>query len=80
MSRHTLEEFLNQTSERDRSEGVFELESERMLEINLDGLVWTKGSLNWGRDFAGRGLGLRNPFLWWLLVTCLVLYFYVRYP
>ena len=40
--RYTLDEFMAKTAERDRGEGLFELESDRMLEVNLDGTVWTK--------------------------------------
>ncbi len=42
MSRYSLEEFVANSAERDRGEGLFELESERLLEINLNGMVWTK--------------------------------------
>ncbi len=42
MSRYSLEEFVATSAQRDRGEGFFELESERLLEINLDGSVWTK--------------------------------------
>lgn len=42
MSRYTIEEFIAKTSQRDRGEGLFELENERMLEINLQGQVWIK--------------------------------------
>ena len=42
MGRYSLNEFIEQTSQKDRGEGLFELENERLLEINLDGLVWTK--------------------------------------
>jgi len=42
MSRYSIQEFLNKTAEKDRGEGLFELESPRMLEVNLDGQVWTK--------------------------------------
>ena len=42
MSRYTLDEFINATSQKERGEGLFELESPRMLEINLNGKVWTK--------------------------------------
>ena len=42
MARYSLDEFVNRTSERERGQGLFELESDRMLEVNLDGLVWTK--------------------------------------
>lgn len=42
MSRYSIHEFITTTAQKDRAEGLFELESERMLEINLNGLVWTK--------------------------------------
>lgn len=42
MNRYTLDEFVNATAQKDHGQGVFELESERMLEINLNGSIWTK--------------------------------------
>lgn len=42
MSRYTIEEFVQKTAQQDRGQGTFELESQRMLEINLNGSVWTK--------------------------------------
>lgn len=42
MSRYSIEEFIAKTGEKDRGEGFFELESSRLLEVNLDGMVWTK--------------------------------------
>lgn len=42
MSQYSLAEFVSKTSEKDRGEGFFELESSRMLEVNLSGMVWTK--------------------------------------
>jgi uncharacterized protein (AIM24 family) len=41
-SRFTLNEFVAHTAQQDRRQGIFELESNRLLEINLNGLVWTK--------------------------------------
>lgn len=41
-SRYTLDEFVAATGERELNEGVFELESERMLDINLNGEIWIK--------------------------------------
>ncbi len=35
MSRYTLDEFLDATRQTDRQQGLFELENERMLELNL---------------------------------------------
>ena len=42
MARYSLQEFVEQTRQQDRGEGLFELESPRMLEVNLDGLIWIK--------------------------------------
>jgi uncharacterized protein (AIM24 family) len=39
---HTLNDFLMATAERDRPGDVFELESHRMLEINVNGRAWSK--------------------------------------
>lgn len=40
--RYSIDEFVKSTSERNRGQGVFELETDRLLEVNLNGLVWTK--------------------------------------
>jgi uncharacterized protein (AIM24 family) len=42
MGRYSVSDFVDATRQRDRGEGLFELEGERVLEINLDGRVWTK--------------------------------------
>ena len=42
MSRYSLDEFIQQSQQQDRGEGLFELESPRFLEVNLDGMVWMK--------------------------------------
>lgn len=42
MSRYSLDQFVSETSQQDRGEGLFEFESERILKVNLDGMVWTK--------------------------------------
>ncbi len=42
MGRYALKDFLAATQQRDRDQGHFELESERILEVNLAGSVWTK--------------------------------------
>ncbi len=39
---HTLSEFIEATSQRDRGHGLFEKETERLLEVNLNGRVNTK--------------------------------------
>ena len=42
MGRYSIDEFVSQTAQQDRGQGLFELESERLMEVNLSGLVWTK--------------------------------------
>lgn len=42
MSRYSIEEFIKQTKQQDKGEGFFELETARMLEVNLAGQVWAK--------------------------------------
>ncbi|MFK7738334.1 MAG: AIM24 family protein [Pirellulaceae bacterium] len=41
-NRYSLSTFLEKTRDRDLQQGLFELESERMLDINLNGEVWIK--------------------------------------
>ncbi len=42
MSTHSLADFIDRTKNQDRGEGLFELETDRMLEVNLEGSIWTK--------------------------------------
>lgn len=42
MSRYLMNEFVKQTQQQDKGEGLFELETPRMLEINLNGQIWAK--------------------------------------
>jgi len=42
MGRYSLQEFIGTTQQEDKGQGKFELETERLLELNLDGLVWIK--------------------------------------
>jgi uncharacterized protein (AIM24 family) len=41
-SRYSLQAFVDKTADRDLRQGLFELESDRMLDINLQGEVWIK--------------------------------------
>ena len=51
MSKYTIQDFVNQSCQQDRGEGVFELETPRMLELNLSGSILAKdgddGFLSW---------------------------------
>ncbi len=39
---HSLQQFLSDTAERDRPGDVFELESPKMLEVHVNGRMWSK--------------------------------------
>ena len=41
-ARYSLQEFIQASAQRDRGQGVFELETPRLLELNLNGELWTK--------------------------------------
>jgi len=41
-NRYSIREFVEQTGQRDLGQGELELERDRLLEINLNGAVWTK--------------------------------------
>ncbi|HAN96849.1 MAG TPA: hypothetical protein DCQ98_05185 [Planctomycetaceae bacterium] len=42
MSRYSIEQFVQETRQQDRGQGLFELENDRMLEVNLNGQIWCK--------------------------------------
>ncbi|WP_397538657.1 AIM24 family protein [Rummeliibacillus pycnus] len=42
MNKYSIAEFIKNTEQVDKGEGFFELETPRLLEVNLDGLVWAK--------------------------------------
>lgn len=42
MNRYSIDEFVKSTEQQDKGQGFFELETPRMLEVNLNGLVWAK--------------------------------------
>ncbi|MCQ6273969.1 AIM24 family protein [Bacillus sp. V3B] len=42
MERYSIQEFVNETKQQDKGEGLFELETARLLEINLTDQIWAK--------------------------------------
>lgn len=40
--RYSINEFIQQTQQEDKNQGLFELETSRFLEVNLNGQVWAK--------------------------------------
>ena len=66
MSRFTIAEFVRANAEQDLNQGFFELESDRVLEVNLDGMLWMKvgamiaytGSIKFTREgILDQGIG-----------------------
>jgi uncharacterized protein (AIM24 family) len=65
-NRYSLDEFIEKSRQKDRGEGLFEMESERMLEVNLDGSIMIKtgamvahvGDIKYKREgLLDKGLG-----------------------
>lgn len=48
-------------------------------DAELTGLIWNKESLRLPPDQREKHKGLRSPFLWWVIVTAAVLFFYIRF-
>jgi uncharacterized protein (AIM24 family) len=42
VARYNLSEFIEKSAQQDRGQGLFEMESDRILEVNLQGEIWTK--------------------------------------
>jgi uncharacterized protein (AIM24 family) len=42
MPSQSLADFVTRTAQQDRGQGLFELENDRLLEVNLSGMIWTK--------------------------------------
>ena len=43
MARYSIRDFVERTAQQDRGQGLFEMESERVLEVNLaNAMIWTK--------------------------------------
>lgn len=45
----------------------------------LEGLIWNRASLSLPRAQQEQQRGIRNPVIWWAIVTGMVLFFYIRY-
>ncbi|MFJ7975371.1 AIM24 family protein [Peribacillus sp. NPDC096379] len=42
MEKYRIDQFINQTKQEDKGQGLFELETSRILEINLESQIWAK--------------------------------------
>lgn len=48
-------------------------------EEELEGLIWNKESLSLPPEEKEQQRGLRNPIIYWVIITAVVLSFYIRY-
>jgi len=48
-------------------------------EEDLKGLIWNKESLSLPAEQRSQMRGLRNPAIWWALVTAVVVFMYIRF-
>jgi len=48
-------------------------------EAEIESLIWNRESLSLPKEQRAQMAGVRNPLLWWSIVTAAVLYMYVRY-
>jgi len=46
----------------------------------LVGLIWNASSMRLPLEHRGMSRGLRNPSLWWAIITMIILFFFVRFP
>ena len=42
MEKYQINQFVEKTKQQDKGQGLFELETERILEINLEQQIWAK--------------------------------------
>ncbi|WP_158856194.1 SLC5 family protein [Lunatibacter salilacus] len=45
----------------------------------LEGLIWNRDSLSLPQSEREQQKGWRNPFIWWAIITAIVLGFYIKY-
>ncbi|NLP49244.1 AIM24 family protein [Bacillus sp. RO1] len=66
MSKYSIQQFIQKSRQEDKGQGLFELETERILEVNLNGDIWAKmgsmisyeGSIKFQREgMLDHGLG-----------------------
>lgn len=66
MSKYSIQQFIQKSKQEDKGQGLFELETERILEVNLNGDIWAKmgsmisyeGSIKFQREgMLEHGLG-----------------------
>ncbi len=48
-------------------------------DLELKGLIWNKASLSLPPEEFEQQRGWRNPFIWWAIITGIVLFFFIKY-
>jgi SSS family solute:Na+ symporter len=48
-------------------------------DAELKGLIWTPASLRLPPEERAKYRGARRPFIWWAIITAIVLFFYIRF-
>jgi SSS family solute:Na+ symporter len=59
---------------------VVSLVTKPKTEEELKGLIWNRESMRLPPDQRAMNRGIRSPFLWWAIITAIVLAFYVCFP
>lgn len=58
---------------------LISLATKPKTEAELAGLIWNRKSLSLRAEDRAQQRGLRNPFIWWALITVVVLFFYIKF-
>jgi len=58
---------------------VVSLVTQPKPDAEIAGLIWNRRSLSLPPEIREKSRGLRSPFLWWAIITAIVLFMYVRY-
>ncbi|HRP45402.1 MAG TPA: sodium transporter, partial [Ginsengibacter sp.] len=45
----------------------------------LEGLIWDRKSVSLPVELSRYNRGVRNPMIWWALITLIILFFYIKY-
>ncbi len=58
---------------------IVSLRTKPKSEEELKGLIWNRASLTLPKEMRDQMRGLRNPAIWWAIVTAAVVFMYVRF-
>ena len=58
---------------------VVSLMTKPKSDLELEGLIWNRASLSLPPEQRDQQRGWRNPFIWWAIITGIVLFFFIKY-